>query len=275
VGEDGQPRRFYRHESVRRRRSPRRGLALFAVLAAAAGFLFFWLARQELEEPPAAFLEARSLLSRGGEDALAEAVRLLRPLSGQSFGGESVDGLRGRAEQELAIGRQSRTRLAQEEDAFIAETARLAESSPDDLRTLRDRIGIHESRWPGSARAAEMRYHLEAAEAGGPEHLAHWHRFEEELREARRAANFERAFTLIEGVETDSVLGVRFARRIESARDALAREYRPYFEKRLSEALDAKARGDRAGAARILAELAAMAAGPFAAEAQGHLKKLE
>lgn len=274
VGDDGQPKRFYRHEAMQRRGLPpaaKAGIAITALVF--GGLLILQFSKAEYGDPGLPdFRRAQELRAKGDEPSLSTARDLLKPLLGKEYGGVKVIDALDEVESKLAV--IANERGASEQKTFVDETLARFRDHPDDAGWLRQRAKTFRERWPGSIRLAEIEALIPTAELGGAEPEKVWLAALAEIRAALASAQFKQANARLDTLAADPEFGPRLKDRIADTRKTVTAEFRRHFERRCDAALDAKARGDTDHARRIYAELVDAGIEPFATEAKGFLDAL-
>jgi FimV-like protein len=273
VGDNGEPRRFYRHEGRRRSHAPQVLLALLGG-AAAVGLVVWALARTSYGDPQEKdFAHAKNLLARGDKESLEAAIAVLRRIDpDRKYGEEFVrDALR---EAESEVHRRRVAEAQEAADRFYAESLNHFRAHPEEIDFLPNRLKTFRERWPEDPRIPELERLAETARLGGPEKEAAWRAAETSLRQALLQGRFAAGFAELARVEADPTISQVFRARIQQYRSTLERAFAQHYEKQVAAALDAKGRGDRDGAARILRELAESGIEPQAGDARRLLDKL-
>ncbi len=275
IGDDGEPRRFYRHEGSRRRGNP--AVVAFAIIGvcAAAGLVIWALSSADYgDADEKEFYEAVHLGENGDEKSLAAAVdRLSKIPENKKFGSKLVKDVIFDMKADLT--RLRADQLKREADQFYSETMNHFRAHPEEDGYLRIRTKNFVEKWPTDPRREELERLLEVAELGGPEKEAEWRNAEAAIRQALQRQDFRQAFAEHAKVAADPKLSKVFAPKLAKYRSTLEAEFAAFYDRRSAAALDAKAKGDAAGAIRIFTELAEVGCEPKSSEARRLLEKLK
>ena len=274
--EEGEPRRFYRHESRRSGRSPAQIAAFFVGLGLVIGFLI-WKGGSEYRPDETARLiavkrDAKTAYENENLKGVEKALRSLQEIPEGSVQKrdyiDALDVLKG-WRIDLIQREKDAKELARYE--IIVEGSQSGEKDADWLRA---KIASFELDFPDSFRLPTLKKMLKPKPAGGSEAEAGWDEISAALSEWTTAGKFGPAFKLMRGLESDSEMLAEHGDHIAVKRAALDAAYRKHYERLTRRVMKARASGKVARARRDLQSIIDLGIEPYAGQARELLKKI-
>ena len=274
--EDGEPRRFYRHEQNTGLPNGARAAIILAVISLLALILVKMGTTIPNEEGHRTYREAKELIQIGTENGdarkLAKGISMLENLP------EGIVLQRDREFQiEEAKGKLLELEGAAEQDKARAEYNRIIdywESHPDDVGYLRRQTLFFRDAYPDSVLIKDLERRLGRAEAGGDEGLARWEKAQGDLRLSLRGKDFKAAFAKLAELEADPKIGTTRSGDLSTYRRTFERAFKTHFATEKARALQAFQAGDIGRAKAIYKGIVDVGQEPFASQAKGLLEKL-
>ena len=272
TGEDGQPRRFYRHEKEERLPPVARGAIAVAVICVLVLLVSMLMRRDPRSESLASFRRARALLERGDGDSVKEALKLLKALPRGEVDERLVEEEILRAETAIFEIEKAR----REEDAAI-ELSRLLpmmESATPDLPLIRTEIGIFAERFPDDARLPDLRKRFEKLGGGPVDSGARFAESQQAISKFLQVNEWKKAFESLKTMESDALFLARYQDRIGVLRGTVESKFSTYFERQQERALSAHGAGRSAEAIAIFQEFLDIGQEPMASTARRLLDRI-
>lgn len=266
-GDDGEPKRYYRHEAKVRSGNPGVTIAIIFIGLGLAACAIWWAASRDYAPPgKRQFSEAGELIKSDEIKDIKKAIRILENLPEGAVGTRELkdrldDGRSRLAELEAAQRSLDCKRRYQEIRSGYLEDKK-------GVGWLKGQVKVFVEDFSGTYEAEQLASMLEKIELGGEDKEREWQKTLEALRKARGGKNYKAAFEILDKAEMDKAFRKLFGSNLSAKRSALEHEFKRHFQL-MSEAAElARKQGDPAEARRIYSDLAAVGLEPYATQAR-------
>jgi hypothetical protein len=264
VGDDGEPKRFYRHEAtVKRGSSAAVTWGILGVVVIVGIFIAMAIVKEvDASGERASFREAQVLIaSANSEEAVRRAVRILDGIQPGKI--DPRDMARARQDARVAIEGFKAYRRGEEETAAWTKIVDVANNRPEQTQELIALIDSFLTEFPDSSNAEKAKARRKSAQLGGDPEV-YWKGFIRDVTSFSKAGRWADAFGAFAKLEQNAPMRKELGSRVDSNRRILEDEFSKYVATKFEDARAAVAGGDAPRALRIYAEIQAVGVAPHA-----------
>ncbi|MAG55374.1 MAG: hypothetical protein CMJ83_03700 [Planctomycetes bacterium] len=273
TNEEGEPRRFYRHEGQSGLGAGPKAALILAALSILA-LILVWLGKSiPNEEGRKQLQEAQALIAKKNVGSVRKGLRLLETLPPGTIQERTLEEMKEKAKEKIFNLERGKTNIEAEN-----EFRRILEyhlSHKNDTGYLRSQIPLFKKRYPDSQRIEELERRLSTAAGGGASKQAAWDAAEDGLRTFLGKDDYKGAFDVLKRMEADDDFVRGHGTRIATYRGTLERQFGRHFAKEKTRALALHQQGKVELAKRIYQTLASVGCEPYSSQAKLLLTKLQ
>jgi pSer/pThr/pTyr-binding forkhead associated (FHA) protein len=272
LNEEGQPRRFYRHEGQRGVGTAIKASLIIAGLSVLV-LILVWMDRTvPNQEGLLRYREARAILEKGDEASLRQGIAILEELPAGTLDERILDDVKERAKERLFELTQSR--VDEQADREFQRITSYNRSNPGDLAYIERETRGFEARFPTHPLITKLEELVRVARAGGPEKMKVYDELRAAVAENLRQARYKDAFAGLALLEADPDFARSNPGEIGVFRSTVERAFEAHFTAQKQRAIDLIDSGNAERAIEILESLADVGVEPFSSQAKLLLTRL-
>lgn len=283
VDEDGNPKRFYRHESRKRNDQSWVTGAVIGGIVVLLGVVVVMLASSNPGEAERQrFAEAQTVAKRGDETSLKRALVILKDIPPGTVDERRMETFREQVEFQLSeIEVQKENEQAEAFRDQVMDQLGVFTDDESKASFLRRRIDAFRAEFPDNPIAKELEKKLDdligspATGEDAMENETWWRMQRSKIQAAFDYGDWLEAYQLLVAAENDEIRSAALATKIATMREIYESKYGTFYERQIEMASDARVAGRAREAKAILGRLVKIPLEPFQSRAQRLLDQIQ